>query len=448
MLWHGASSPALLIALSWIFEGDMRVILFLQGHPSFFARDLAAEIERLGHRALRINLCAGDALYWLGRPSVSYRGSLSAWPHYLADFIAREGVTDIVYFADRLPYHRAALQVARASGVRAVTFEFGYLRPDWITLERSGMSAQSHFPDDPATIRRIAAEVPAPDLEERYRYGFLAEAVNEVAFNLVTYFAWPLFPRYDADKYYHPLVDYVSYIPRLLASRRHGRKAVALMSRMIGDRTPYFLAPLQMQSDYQLRANSPYRHQRDMIEEVVASFAADAPADAHLVFKIHPLDNGLERWPRVIAAAAAKGGVTPRVHVIDGGNLALMIRRAAGTVLINSTVGLYALRFGCPVKVLGFAVYDIDGLCHRGPLSTFWRTPTRPDKELTAAFVRALAGTIQVKGNFFTRAGRRVAIPALAQRLVADTVNAPGAFVDPPPRLARARAMDVPHLDG
>jgi capsular polysaccharide export protein len=147
---------------------------------------LANEIERLGHRALRIHLCAGDALYWIGRPSVSYRGRLSAWPRYLSAFIAREGVTDIVYFADRLPYHRAARQVARACGVRAVTFEFGYLRPDWITLERSGMSAQSHFPEDPGTIRRIAAEVSAPDLNERYRYGFLAEAANEVAFNLAT----------------------------------------------------------------------------------------------------------------------------------------------------------------------------------------------------------------------------------------------------------------------
>lgn len=426
----------------------MRIVLFLQGHPSFFARDLANEIERLGHRALRINLCAGDALYWRGRPSVNYRGRLSAWPQYLAAFIAREGVTDIVYFADRLPYHRAALQVARAAGVRAVTFEFGYLRPDWITLERSGMSAQSHFPDDPATIRRIAAEVPVPDLEERYRYGFLAEAANEVTFNLVTYFGWPFFPRYEADKYYNPLVDYLSYIPRLLASRGHRKQAVTLMNAMIAARTPYFLAPLQMQSDYQLRANSPYRHQRDMIAEVVGSFAAHAAADAHLVFKIHPLDNGLERWPRVIAAVAARQGVKERVHVIDGGNLALMIRHAKGTVLINSTVGLYALRLGCPVKVLGFAVYDIDGLCHRAPLDTFWRTPARPDKELTAAFVRALAGTIQVKGNFFTREGRRTAIPALAERLVGGTVNAPAAFIDPPPRLARARALGVPNLDG
>ena len=444
VLWHGLMR----LYRAWIFEGEMRVILFLQGHPSFFARDLANEIERLGHRALRINLCAGDALYWRGRPSISYRGRVSAWPEYLAAFIAREGVTDIVYFADRLPYHRAALQVARVCGVRAVTFEFGYLRPDWITLKRADMSAQSHFPDDPDVIRRISARLPAPDMAERYRYGFLAEAYNEVVFNLATYFARPLYPHYDADKYYNPVVDYLSYIPRLMASRRHGRMATALMAKLMDEGAAYFFAPLQMQSNYQLRANSPYRHQRDMIGEVVASFAADAPADAHLVFKIHPLDNGLERWPRVVAAAAARSGVAARVHTIDGGNLAQVIRRASGTVLINSTVGLYALRLGCPLKVLGLAVYDIDGLCHRGPLATFWRGPPRPDRELTAALVRALAGTIQIKGNFFTREGRGVAIPALAQRLVGNTVNAPDAFVDPPPRLARARALGVPHLDG
>jgi capsular polysaccharide export protein len=426
----------------------MRLILFLQGHPSIFARDLANEIERLGHRALRINLCAGDALYWRGRPAVHYRGRLSDWPEYLAGFIAREGVTDIVYFADRLPYHRAALQVARACGVCAATFEFGYLRPDWITLERAGMSAQSHFPNDPGLIRRIAAALPAPGMAERYRYGFLSEACNEVAFNLATHFARPFYPHYEADKYYNPIIEYLSYVPRLLGSRRHRRQAEALMASLIDAGTPYFLAPLQMQSDYQLRANSHYPHQRDMIGEAVASFAADAPADAHLVFKIHPLDNGLERWPKVVAAAAAQAGVAERVHVIDGGKLALMIQHARGTVVINSTVGLLALRLGCPLKVLGVAVYDIDGLCHRGPLATFWRDPPRPDQDLTAALVRALAGTIQIKGNFFTRDGRSAAIAAVAQRLVGNAVNAPGAFVDPPPRLARARALGVPHLDG
>ena len=51
--------------------------------------------------------------------------------------------------------------------------------------------------------------------------------------------------------------------------------------------------------------------------------------------------------------------------------------------------------------------------------------------------------TIQVKGNFFTREGRAAAIPVFVNRLMNDGVNGSGAFVDPPPRLARAQTMSL-----
>ncbi len=43
-----------------------------------------------------------------------------------------------------------------------------------------------------------------------------------------------------------------------------------------------------MQNDYQLRANSPFRHQRDAIELVLSSLKRAAPEDFHVMFKIHP----------------------------------------------------------------------------------------------------------------------------------------------------------------
>jgi capsular polysaccharide export protein len=113
-----------------------------------------------------------------------------------------------------------------------------------------------------------------------------------------------------------------------------------------------------------------------------------------------------------------------------------MLEKASGCVLINSTVGLFALQLGCPVKPLGSAIYDIKGLCHRGPLHQFWTTPIVPDPSLSEALVRALAGTIQTKGNFFTAGGQAAAIPRMAQMLIEETVNGLGAHVDPPPRLA------------
>src|SRR5690606_23002238 len=103
-------------------------------------------------RVHRINFCLGDAVQWGRRPAENYRGSFAAWPDFLADYIRRHDISDILYYGDRLPYHRAAVDLSRAGNVRGTVYEFGYLRPDWITLEREGMSALSHFPRDPALI--------------------------------------------------------------------------------------------------------------------------------------------------------------------------------------------------------------------------------------------------------------------------------------------------------
>ena len=73
------------------------------------------------------------------------------------------------------------------------------------------------FPNDPDQIRAIAAKVPELDGETRYPYKFRHEAFHEVVFNLSQVFLPFLFPKYDADKYYHPLLDYISYVPGLLS---------------------------------------------------------------------------------------------------------------------------------------------------------------------------------------------------------------------------------------
>lgn len=420
-----------------------RTFLFLQGPPSRFAAQVAGALEQQGHRTLHVNLCAGDMLTWPRRGAINYRGRLRDWNAFLTGLVTREGVTDIVYYADRLPYHVVAREVAGALGINAITYEFGYLRPDWITLERGGMSAYSHFPDDPDVIRKLAHTVPAPDLTVHYPYHHMHEAAHEVFFTLSTYFLRPLFPFYTSDRVYNPLVEYVSHVPRILFGWWWERQGDRVVEALVGAGAPFFLFPLQIQSDYQLRDNSPYRHQSEAIGQAVGSFAAHAPAEAKLVFKQHPLDSGLERWGRVIEAAVARHGVADRVHFVHTNDLATLIRQAEGVVTINSTVGVHALRAGRPVKVLGIAAYDIAGLTCQHPLDDFWTAPPRPDPALCADLVRLWASSIQVKGNFYTRAGRRAAAANMACRLAADAVNEPGAYVCVPPRLARARAMGI-----
>ena len=131
---------------------------------------------------------------------------------------------------------------------------------------------------------------------------------------------------------------------------------------------------------------------------------------------------------------ARRYGMEGRVHFIDGGNLLRFLTRARGVVTVNSTAGLQAIEKGTPVKVLGVAVYDVEGLTHGGSLDDFWREPTRPDAELSAAFHRLLDATVHVRGNFYSWKGMEAGARAIARRLHERTVNEPGAFVPRPPR--------------
>ncbi|MBY0612395.1 MAG: capsular biosynthesis protein [Beijerinckiaceae bacterium] len=411
------------------------VILFLQGPPSGFWPQLAEAFASRGAKTLRVNFSLGDWLYWRRRGAINYRGSLEAWPEFLAKLIDDHGVTDILYYTDRLPYHVEAARVAATRGVNCYSVEFGYLRPDWLTLEKGGMGSFSHFPVDPDTIRSIAAEVDEPDMGVRYTHTFGQEAFNEVTYNLASYFGWAFFPKFDADKYYDPLLEYMMWFPRMVTSRRAKRNTRQIEATLD---QPFWLLGMQLQSDYQVRANSHYAHLKDMLEETIGSFARNAAPKDRLVVKLHPLDNGWERWDKVAGSIAERHRVADRVVVIDGGDLQALIKHSNGVLVVNSTVGLHSIQALRPTKVLGVAIYDIDGLTHQGPLDTFWREPEPVDADLVRDLVKALAATIQVKGNFYNPHGRALAAGAMADRILNGSVNEPGAFVTPPPRLVKA----------
>lgn len=425
-------------------QSGAKVILFLQGPPGIFARTVADELELLGCRTLRVNLCPGDWLNWHDRRCTSYRGTLEDWPDWLKAFCRKNGVTDIVYYADRVPYHVAAAEVSAELGLSCTAYEFGYLRPDWITLERNGMSTHSLFPNDPDMIRAAARGLPAIDRRRLYTYPFYAEATNEVFYNMSNVLSQTFFsPNFVRDKLYHPLIDYLSILPRLVLAKRRDRQAAHLIDDVISAGCPYFVFPLQLQSDYQLRYNAPYEHIADAAEEVIRSFAKAAPVAARLVFKLHPLDNGIEPWRKILRKLAQRYGVKKRVYVIDGGNLDHLLRHSAGALTINSTTGIHALRVGCPTKVLGIALYDIPELTCQKPLDAFWKDGTKPDMGLLDDLERLLAQTIQVKGCFYSDKGRRAGAREMARRLAEGKVNLPGALCQTPPRLPKARALGI-----
>ncbi|MCB4769816.1 capsular biosynthesis protein [Ancylobacter sp. Lp-2] len=422
-------------------SGPVRTLLFLQGPPSHFWRDLAGSFEAAGHRVIKVNCSTAEWLYWGRRRAVSYRGRLDDWGAWLAALIAREGVTDLIYYGDQQPYHRIAAEIAPRLGATPHVIEFGYLRPAWITLERGGMGGWSHFPSDPATIRAVAGQVDKLPEERVFPYSFAQEAFNEVFYHLVNYFYFFFFPRYHADRFYNPLLEYASAPLRWWRQARREKAATAALAARM--EKPFVLIPLQLQSDYQIRDNSPYSDQRQMLREIFGSFARHAPPELGIVVKQHPLDVGLIDWCTEVMRLAREAGIADRVTAIDGGALPDMLERATSVIVINSTVGLHALRVGRPTKVMGVALYDIEGLTSDVPLDRFWSDPGSVDMQLLDALVRGLAGTIQLRGSFYNPEGSAHARAIIVERVVSGSVNGAGAFVDPPPRLAAARAANA-----
>jgi len=422
-----------------------KAVLFLQGPPSTFWRQLADSFEAAGATTFRINFSMADWVYWRKAGADNYRGRFSKWADFLENYINKNGITDILYYADRLPYHAVAREVAGQLGVRAYTMEFGYLRPDWLTLERGGMGALSHFPNDPASIREIARVVgPYKKRSVRYSHKFSQEAFNEVTYNLIASLVPYFYPLYKSDKYYYPLWDYLGWGPRALRKSRSEPKRLVAVDQLHSAGAPYWMLALQIQSDYQLRANSKYKHQSEMIDEVLASFASHAPEDDRLIVKLHPLDNGIERWEKVVQKMAARYGLIGRVISVSDCHLRDTIQRSRGVITINSTVGLHSLRDGTPVKVLGAAVYDIPGLTHQGSLDSFWEKPQGVDQSLCDDLVSAMAATIQVQGSFYNRLGRIAACEEITRRVLGGFVNEPGAYIVPPPRLKQAIQSGIP----
>lgn len=411
-----------------------RVFLFLQGPSSPIFRKIADLLERYGHACLRINLNVGDQIFWRRKGAYNYRGKSEDWSAYLERFIGVHQVTDMILLGEERPYHQAATAAARRAGVAIAIVEMGYLRPDWLTLERDGMSSNSHFPANAVHIVEAARNLPEPDWRKHYSQTFLADASYDLLYNLPNVFLWFLFPHYRRHAIFHPLAEYAGWIRRLLTDKRRSAEAEETVRALLSEHTPYFVYPLQLETDFQLRAHSPFHSQKDAIDEVMRSFAAHAAEDHRLVFKVHPLDNDLIAWRKFIDEKATALGLTKRVFYLDGGNLDVLADASAGMVTVNSTAGLHALKQGRPVKVLGTAVFDIAGLTDPQPLEDFWQRPTAPDAEVSTAMFRLLAASIQVRGNLYSKAGTDAGALAIAERLHENTVNQPGGFVDPPPR--------------
>jgi capsular polysaccharide export protein len=382
-----------------------------------FGRDLARELRSQGARCTRVILNAGDFVDWGPKSARTYVGPMSGWRDWLAAVVAELGITDIVTYGDSTPHAAGAIACARELGLAAHVLEQGYFRPDWVTLERDGVNAESRLPRDPAWYLERAERTP-PKSPKPVGRTMPAAVANIFRYHLAMYLGAPVFFRFRASYRASAARQAGGHIVRYLFRNHVIRGHAQRLKRLMEAPEPLFLMLLQRPGDSQLWRHSEFHTTRAFLERAISSFASHAPQNARLMIRPHPLDPGLEPHEETVREIAQREGVADRVHFVDDGKLHEILPRTDGAVCVNSTAGLAAIEFGRPTIALGRALYDMPGMTHQGGLASFWTRPQAPRADLYDAFRKVVLEHTQINGAYATRKGRAMAAPEVARRLL------------------------------
>jgi len=398
-------------------SAEPRNFLFLQGPSTPFAGRLADRLKADGHRVHRINFCAGDALYWGNRPAFNFNQRLESLHDFLDEKYRALAITDQIIFGDRRPVHRPAIENSKRCGIRTHVFEEGYFRPLWVTLEREGTNAHSLLPRDPDWFRAAAQRLQRDEPPLAFKSSFRIRAFHDVAFHVAGLVNPIAFPCYVTHTPISAPVEYAGYLKRFSLLKLIRKREWARAEALVASGRRYYVLPLQLNIDAQIRDHSQFEDMGEVIEYVLKSFAQHAPADTQIVIKNHPLDMGLMNFAKIIRDCECRFDIAGRVVYLEDGDLVPLLQKAQGLVTVNSTVGLMGLEKNCPTLTLSDPIYNLRGLTAQSSLDDFWTALPMPDAKLYRQFRRVVMHATQINGGFYCSRGIELAVEN-SQRVV------------------------------
>ena len=425
---------------NWSSYRGKRVLL-LQGPVGPYFGRLRRVLRSVGAEVHKVNFNGGDLLFYpLG--ATNWRGTLNDWPAFLEGLLDRLHIDVVMLFGDCRPIHRIARDVAHRCGIKVGVFEEGYVRPNFVTFEHSGVNGHSLIPRNPDFYRGRPFRSSAAENPVRHAFAFAAlwASLYYCASSLL-YFP---FSHYQ----HHRRLSILEAMPwwragwRKIFYRWTERKMLSALTGVLSKR--YFLVPLQAAEDYQVRQHSTFDSIEDFIRATVSSFAANAPPETVLVIKHHPLDRGYCDYCQLISRLTTGSDLQGRVFYIHDQHLPTLFEYMRGAVVINSTVGFSALSHGAPVKTCGLAIYDMEGLTFQGSVDDFWveAAAFRPDMDLHRLFRSHLIDATQINGKFYRGQPDAVGQSTIAQGAPPEPLRAPRLLSvpnsDPAARVANA----------
>lgn len=376
-------------------------VLLIQGPMGTFFKSLGKSFEDRGANVFHIGLNIGDKLFSAKHNYVPYHGTKDDWSVFIDAFYKTNNIDKVFVFGDCRFYQSIALQKAEDLGLESYVFEEGYVRPYFVTLERYGVNNYSKLPRNRAFYESlkpcelINSEPVCPN--NKYYKQALSAMAYYFAGNHLNY----SYPHYEHHRNFSWTKEAFFGVRSWVRKYKHKINEKGLIEELIIPQSKnYFLVPLQTHNDFQVVTHSKFCSIKNFINEVMYSYA-QSQCDELLIIKHHPVDRGRKDYFSFIMNKAELYGITDKVKVVYDLHLPTCLKNAKGVVTINSTVGLSALYHNAPVKVLGEAIYDIDGITDQNDLTGFWDSPVGPDKTVFNNFYHYLITKTQLNLSFY-----------------------------------------------
>lgn len=390
--------------LDELIKNSQRILL-LQGPIGYFFTDFASWLEKEQKTVFKLSFNGGDEYFYPNDRSntFAYRDSLENFENFLVNFCRKNKIDNILCFGDNRYYHKIAKNVCSNLDIIFWAFEEGYFRPEYITLEKWGVNAFSPLPRNQSFFLEYS-KLNSPE-PEKVSKGFKYMAKRAIHYYLKAYEKRKEYPKYQHHRFinlgYYLKLWSKSLIKRLCYWLYDSGFAKRVENGEFGN---FFIVPLQVYDDTQVRVHSDQKSVEIFLREVLTSFAKFAPSHLNLIIKHHPMDRGFIDYKIVIYEFLEKyPHLNNKVFYIHDVPLPVFLRKGKGMVTLNSTSGLSGLLHNMPVKTLGRANYDFEGLTDQQSLDTFWVNPQPPNEEVFKGYRQYHLHKTHINGNFYNK---------------------------------------------
>jgi len=369
--------------------------------------------KALNGEVYKVNLNAGDDFFFDPKSNKNvyqFQDKVEKFENFFKKIILDKGIKKIFIFGEQRIYHQIALRLAKKLGLKIYIFEEGYLRPNYITLEKLGVNYNSEL-----TLLNLN-DIPYKDL----KYKEIKKYPYANFFHYFYGFIYWFFLNIQRKKYknyvHHRKIDLslawiwsLSFLKFSLNCIAHYPRRARLRSIFKDKKIEKFLFALQVHDDSQIRTHSKYNSIEEAILQVAEAFAASLKKNKNknkkiLIIKGHPIDRGHKDYSNYINEIANILNIKKNIFYLTDMSENTILNETDACITINSTFGLKFLKLGKPVFNLDKAFYSKKEIVFKSSLINFFikGVEFKPNIQSYLNFNNYIINHTQVNGCFYT----------------------------------------------